>query len=210
MRVELIKANVKQKPMLANLLDDDSILENRIAADPTSGHLPYDLVTAIRDVYELAGIKVTDLARREAESSEYGACRLGIDGNSVVFRVAKKTPTKIGQFVTIWKRLTPEATITPFDISDGVAFIVVCVSDAMHRGQFVFDQKILLAKNVMSLSEKGGKRAIRVYPPWVKPTAKEAIRTQKWQLPYFFSIEQTGTADLRQVRKLFYTPGIKI
>ena len=55
----------------------------------------------------------------------------------------------------------------------------------------------------MAINGKGGKRAIRVYPPWVKPVSKEAVRTQQWQLRYFLSIEQSGSADSVQVRRLF-------
>ena len=77
------------------------------------------------------------------------------------------------------------------------------VFDATHRGQFVFDQKILASKGIMAINGKGGKRAIRVYPPWVKPVAKEAVRTQQWQLQYFLPLEQSGSADSVQVRRLF-------
>ncbi len=172
-------------------------------ADPASSYLPHDLLAALRDVYEPAGMAVTDAALRESESSEYGACRLGLDGRTIAFRVAKTTPTKIGQFVTIWKRPTLGDEIAPLDTSDGVAFVVVSVFDATHRGQFVFNQKILVAKGVMSYNGIGGKRAIRVYPPWTKPVVKEAIRTQQWQLQYFLPFEQGRTADSAQVRKLF-------
>ena len=172
-------------------------------ADPALGHLPNELVAAIQDVYKPAGMQLTDSALREAESAEYSASRFGLDGHSIVFRVAKTTPTKIGQFVTIWKRPRSGSTIAPLDVDDGVAFVVVSVSDATHRGQFVFDHKILASKGIMAINGKGGKRAIRVYPPWVKPAAKEAVRTQQWQLRYFLSLEQSGSADSVQVRRLF-------
>ena len=55
----------------------------------------------------------------------------------------------------------------------------------------------------MAINGKGGKRAIRVYPPWVKPVAKEAVRTQQWQLRYFLALEQSGHADSAKVRQLF-------
>jgi hypothetical protein len=171
--------------------------------DPTSGHLPYDLVASIRNVYEPAGLKVTKEAVREAESSEYGACRFGLNGHAIVFRIAKTTPTKIGQFVTIWKRPTTSGIIAPFDISDDVAFVIVSVSDAQHCGQFVFDQKTLVAKGIMSRGGKGGKRGIRVYPPWSEPLAKDAVRTQKWQLQYFLPFAQGRVADSVQVRRHF-------
>lgn len=171
--------------------------------NPASGKLPQELLYAIHNIYKPAGIKVTTTALRETESSEYEACRLCLNGQLIVFRVAKTTPTKIGQFVTIWKRPKPESEIAPIDNDDGVAFVIVSVSDATHCGQFVFDREILLSKNIMSRTGKGGKRAIRLYPPWFKPVAKAAISTQKWQLPYFFSIANDGTADIAVVRKLF-------
>ncbi|WP_371356102.1 MepB family protein [Pseudomonas chlororaphis] len=173
------------------------------AADPALGHLPNDLIAAIQDVYKPAGMQLTDAALREAESSEYGASRFGLDGHTIVFRVAKITPTKIGQFVTIWKRSTAGSPIAPLDVGDGVAFVVVSVSDATQCGQFVFDQKILVSKGIMAINGKGGKRAIRVYPPWAKPVAKEAVRTQQWQLRYFLPFEQSGNANSVKVRQLF-------
>ena len=173
------------------------------AAAPALGHIPSELIAAIQDVYKPAGMQLTDLPLREAESAEYGASRFGLDGHTIVFRVAKTTPTKIGQFVTIWKRPSSGSTIAPLDVDDGVAFVVVSVSDATHRGQFVFDHKILASKGIMAINGKGGKHAIRVYPPWVKPVAKEAVRAQQWQLRYFLSLEQSGSADSVQVRRLF-------
>ncbi len=170
--------------------------------NPASGHLPHDLLTAIRDAYEPAGLSVTTPAVREAESAEYGACRLALDGRTVVFRVAKTTPTKVGQFVTLWKRPTPDAEIAPLDSDDGVALVVVSVGDATHRGQFVFPQKTLVEKGVMSRAHKGGKRAIRVYPPWSQPVVPEAVRTQKWQLQYFLPLPLDGGAGAARVRQL--------
>lgn len=171
--------------------------------DPASGHLPQDLLAAIQDAYVPAGMTVTTQAVREEESAEYGACRLGLDGREVVFRVAKTTPTKIGQFVTLWKRPTPGAEIAPLDGEDGVAIVVVSVADATHRGQFVFPRKTLLDKGVMSRAQQGGKRAIRVYPPWSKPVVPEAIRTQKWQLQYFLSLPLEAGAGEARIRQLF-------
>ncbi|MNN18490.1 MepB protein [compost metagenome] len=121
------------------------------------GHIPNDLKAAIQDVYKPSGMQLTDQPFREAESAEYGASRFGLDGHTIVFRVAKTTPTKIGQFVTIWKRPTSGSTIAPLDVDDGVAFVVVSVFDATHRGQFVFDQKILASKGIMAINGKGGK-----------------------------------------------------
>jgi hypothetical protein len=173
------------------------------AAGSSPNHLPCELITAIEHVYKPAEMRLTAAPLRETESSEYGASRFGLDGHAVVFRVAKTTPSKVGQFVTIWKRPISGGVISPLDIADGVAFVVVSVCNATHRGQFVFDQKILVAQGIMSINGKGGKRAIRVYPPWVKPIAKAAVRTQQWQLRYFLPLEQSVSADAMRVRRLF-------
>jgi hypothetical protein len=162
-----------------------------------------DLITAIEHIYEPAGLTLTDNARREEDSVEYGACRFGLDGKVIVFRVAKTTPTKLGQFVTLWKRATPTREIAPLDSGDGIAFVVINVADETHRGQFVFDRQILAARSIMSIEGKGGKRAFRVYPPWSRPVAKQAIKTQEWQLRYFLALDQCGYADPVQVRRLF-------
>ncbi len=171
--------------------------------DPATGPLPHDLLLAIHAAYEPAGLTLTTAPDRERESEEYGACRFAIEGRAVVFRAAKTTPTKIGQFVTVWKRPKAGGEIAPLDSNDGIAFVIVSTADADHRGQFVFPCAALVSRGVMSRDGAGGKRGIRVYPPWSKPTVAEAIKTQKWQLPFFLRFDADGTADLAQVRKLF-------
>jgi hypothetical protein len=170
-------------------------------ADPASGKLPRDLIDAIRLVYEPAGMRVTQTPSREAESAEYGACRLALNGQSVVFRIAKTTPTKIGQFVTLWKRVSGKTA--PLDTTDDVAFVVVSVSDATHHGQFVFDRNTLITQGILSNAGKVGKMAFRLYAPWTKPIAKDAIKSQQWQVKYFLPISSHGTSDMAQVRKFF-------
>lgn len=58
----------------------------------------------------------------------------------------------------------------------------------------------------MSLGGQGGKRAIRLYPPWSEPVARDAIRTQRWQLRYFLPLAPGIGADPAQVRALFGMP----
>ena len=149
-------------------------------------HLPPELMTIIQDIYEPAGLQVTVSAKCENEGAGYGACRLGLNGFNVAFRIAKITPKKLGQFVTVWKRPTPNDPIIPLDTSDDLDFVIVSAIDGANRGQFIFDQKILVNQGIMSHRGKGGKLAFRVYPPWTKPEAKAAIKTQQWQLQYFF------------------------
>lgn len=167
------------------------------------GHLPNELISALQGVYASAELTLTTLPKRDAEGAEYGACSFHLNGRSIVFRTAKTTPTKIGQFVTLWKRSQPSSPIAPFDSSDNIDFVVVSVSDGIHRGQFVFNQKILIAKGILSQDTKGGKRAFRLYPPWTKPSSPQALKTQQWQLSYFFKISESGNTNLKEVLRLF-------
>jgi len=123
----------------------------------------------------------------EAESAEYGACRAELDGKRLVLRVAKTTPTKTGQFVTVWKRPHPDAEIAPLDDADPVDVVIIAVAndDGAQHGFFIFPRKVLLERGVMSRAGQGGKRALRVYPPWCAPESGQALRTQRWQGAWF-------------------------
>ncbi|MDE9497000.1 MepB family protein [Xenorhabdus bovienii] len=56
--------------------------------------------------------------------------RFGISGKTIVFRQAKTTPNKMGQFVTLWKRPTPDSEIMPFEQRDNIDFCMI----ATHSG----------------------------------------------------------------------------
>lgn len=58
------------------------------------------------------------------ESVEYGASSFTINNYFIEFRVAKSTPIKVGQFVTLWKRIN-NGSIQPYDILDRIDFFIV-------------------------------------------------------------------------------------
>ncbi|KHA77725.1 MepB family protein [Janthinobacterium lividum] len=136
----------------------------------------------------------------EAESAQYGACRAELHGKRVVLRVAKTTPTKIGQFVTVWKRPHPDAEIAPLDEADLVDVVIIAVTDddGARHGFFVFPRSVLLERGVMSCASQGGKRALRVYPPWCSPESAQAQRTQRWQSACF-----VAAGDQPRLEQLF-------
>ena len=70
----------------------------------------------------------------EKESIEYGAYIFELNGSFIRFRVSKITPTKIGQFVTLWKRIG-NGLIQPYDVSDSVDFFIVSARKDNHFGQ---------------------------------------------------------------------------
>ncbi len=137
----------------------------------------------------------------ESESAEYGACEFKLNNRFIKFRTAKITPTKLGQFVVIWKRIG-RGPIQPFDQSDKISFVIVCVQDKNYFGQFIFPQSEMLKQNIFSKNNTGGKRAIRVYPPWIKTESAQAKKTQTWQLEFFLDLLNVKKIDLDRAKKL--------
>ena len=82
---------------------------------------------------------------REKESSEYGAATFALKERKVRFCVAKITPTKVGQFVTLWKR-EDGGPIVPFDKSDRV--------DLYHLSKITFSFLVLLPTGHRLLSSQ--------------------------------------------------------
>lgn len=142
----------------------------------------------------------------EKESTEYGACSFKINELSIKFRVSKTTPTKIGQFVTVWKR-SIKGKIEPFDISDDIDFVIISSRKDTNFGQFIFPKSILLEKGIISTNDIEGKRGFRVYLPWDNPINKQAQNTQKWQLDYFLEILNDDELNLDRAKAL-YSPDI--
>lgn len=151
-------------------------------------------------IYKPCGYKATSPVA-ELESSDYQACDFKLGKISVKFRTAKITPTKVGQFVTLWKRIG-NGPIEPFDVADPVDLFIISVRDKTNCGQFIFSKTVLHKNGVLSQNKKGGKRAIRVYPPWVTTTSNQAKKTQAWQVPYFVAMSDRQPIDLNLVKKL--------
>jgi len=160
-----------------------------------------DLFIAKKNAYEPSGLVIENVVK-EAESEDYGAFDFEMNNQRIEFRVGKITPTKIGQFVTIWKRMGT-GPILPYDIADPFDLFVVSVRDKECFGQFVFPKSVLCEKGIISKEGKGGKRAIRLYPPWNKTDNRQAKNTQAWQLTYFFEIPLDASVNISNVQKLF-------
>ncbi|ANP52413.1 hypothetical protein J2Z21_008335 [Streptomyces griseochromogenes] len=161
-----------------------------------------DLLAAKTLAYDPSGFTCSPPVP-EPESAEYAACAFTLDGRSVRFRVAKTTPTKVGQFVTVWQR-SEEGPIRPFDVEDDVDLFVISSRDDDGFGQFVFPREVLCERGIVSRDGSGGKRGFRVYPPWVTTTNRQARGTQAWQVNHFLSLGQDGPADLARTRALYH------
>ncbi|MEM9337179.1 MAG: MepB family protein [Bacteroidota bacterium] len=150
-------------------------------------------------VYDKCALKISNF-RLEVESKEYDACQFQLNGHQVICRNAKITPKKVGQFVTFWKR-NGDGPIAPFEETDEIDFFVINVRTENDFGQFVFPKSVLIKNGILSTAKKEGKRAFRVYPSWDVAKNKQAERTQKWQLNYFYEIGQH--VDLKRVNELY-------
>ena len=170
----------------------------------TSTTIHHDLLAVKEIIYDPFNYECS-IPIKEAESSEYGAYTFEVNTLSVKFRVAKITPTKIGQFVTLWKRID-KGPIQPFDFTDPIDLFIISTRKDNRFGQFVFPKSVLCEQGIISTNNKEGKRAIRVYPPWDVTLSKQAQKTQKWQLDYFLEISNDKPIDIKLLKKLYKTP----
>jgi len=160
-----------------------------------------DLVLAKRFVYDKLDFSFSNF-KEESESEEYAACTFLLDNHLIKFRTSKITPTKVGQFVTLWKR--NEAGITcPHEDSDPFDLYVISVRKENKFGQFVFPKSALIKQGILSTSEKEGKRGFRVYPPWDITDNKQSEKTQKRQSEFFLEINDGNDLHLDRAKTLY-------
>lgn len=124
----------------------------------------------------------------DKESRDYTACSFSVNDKKVIFRASKITPTKTGQFVTIWKRGDSGDT-EPLQITDDFDCIIISSTTDLEHGWFVFPKRLLIEKEIVTTSHKTGKRGIRVYPVWDTPQSKLALATQRWQTAFFLHVK---------------------
>ncbi|MEK0316994.1 MepB family protein [Cohnella sp. 56] len=142
--------------------------------------------------------------REEVHNSAYGAGVFRLNARSVRFRVAKITPNKLGQFAAIWEK-DGHGNNAPFSQDTAADLLVIhTYDDERHYcGQFVFPKDVLAAQNVIRTVASDGKMALRVYPEWDKPVSKQAVSTQRWQLPYFVRLHDRDERQMQRLLELY-------
>jgi len=140
---------------------------------------------------------------KDPECEEYTGYTCTLASRVVIYRKAKITPKKIGQFVTVWKRNEAGIT-TPFNLTDTFDFYLILTEDQDQLGCFIFPKSALAAQGIISTPKRDGKRGFRVYPSWVTPTNKQALKTQQEQLPYFLSLHDWNQQTLALAQSIFH------
>ncbi|WP_416435406.1 MepB family protein [Priestia megaterium] len=160
----------------------------------------YNALTYVNENFYKPNHFVIKDIREEAQNSDYGAGIFQLNSKSVRFRVAKTTPNKVGQFVSLWEKDEHHKN-QAFSYEEATDLLVINTFTSTNRfGQFVFPKEVLLKQKILKTATTKGKMAIRVYPVWDKPTSKQAIKTQKWQLEYFV---ETNNLSHQKLIKLY-------
>ena len=160
----------------------------------------YELDLIYKYVFKVCNNELTNLDP-EQESQEYFAYTFNLNNQKVKFRIAKITPKKIGQFVSIWKR-DKNGITKPHELNDEFAYWIIAVRKEMKLGVFIFNKTILIEKKILASKTAPGKRGMRVYPTWDLTESKHAEKTQLWQSEYFVEISNENKIDIAKAKKL--------
>ncbi len=106
----------------------------------------------------------------------------------ICIRLSHTTPTKLGQFVTLYKRYAGK--IIPLNISD-IEYLIIVYTEPNLHGMFIMNQQMLLLQNIIShkqidINREYGKLSFRIYHPSCMLNSKQAITSQKWQQSTFY------------------------
>lgn len=123
--------------------------------NPVTTHLALhpELEFCSREVFLPLGLDCSEVVP-DPEAREYAGHTLRLGTKQVVFRVAKTTPTKAGQFVTLWQR-SVNGPIRPFGEAGRYGLFLVAARHDERRGLFIFSAEALEGAGVLSVA--GGK-----------------------------------------------------
>lgn len=158
-----------------------------------SSNYNVDIRFLVDHLFHPLGVSIADVKTMD-ESVDYDAHTFRANSHLVIFRKAKITPKKIGQFVTIWKRNLGKITV-PYDIKDDFSCLMILVEREAKVGIFIFPKSILHLHNIISDITSDGKRGFRVYPTWDLPTNKQALSSQIWQSVFFIDLSSAKIYD---------------
>lgn len=161
-------------------------------------HTFFSALGHIDDVLYKPNLLIVQSVQEEKQNAKYGAGIFQLSSKTIRFRVAKKTPTKIGQFVAFWEKDEMNQN-RPFLSADAPDLLVITTFENDHAfGQFIFPKDTLIQQNILRSGSSKGRMAIRVYPVWDYPTSQQAQQTQAWQLPYFVDMREMNPTSIQK------------
>ncbi|OUR93546.1 hypothetical protein A9Q84_18940 [Halobacteriovorax marinus] len=149
------------------------------------------------------------------ENSKYSALSFSLNKKKITYRQGKVTPDRPGAFLTLWQRPSSSSEINnkPIPLNfEQLDYLFIKVQGPSQRvGLFIFPVSLLIAKNIISKKDSKGKTGFRVFPPWSEDRGNKGMKvfsdsgkkTQRWQLPYFIEITESGSIDHSALNKLF-------
>lgn len=129
--------------------------------------------------------EVKDLTE-EKYNQDYEALTFSFKEETYQSRLAKKTPTKSGYFVTCWTK-DEDNYNRPYKIEEFADYLIVAVIDDELNGYFLFPRELLVEKGILASSKYQGKMAFRVYPKWCNQLNKTAGQTQSGNVNIFLN-----------------------
>lgn len=158
-----------------------------------------NLKIMLKDLYNQFGLEFSNF-EVEKESKAYLACQFQLNNQQIIFRQAKITPKKAGQFVTFWKRDHSGCTVS-YSLKDKFDYLIIQIRTKDQLGHLIFSKETLADKGIISTSNKAGKRGFRVYANWDQVSNNLARTTQKWQVCHFIILDES--TNLKRFRGMF-------
>lgn len=151
-------------------------------------------------IFKTCGIEITGLMEN-LESHKYSAHGFALNGIKAQFQLAKITPSKTGQFVTIWQR-DDKGITQPYKIDDNFTLYIIAVKDNNKQGVFIFPKAELYKHKILAGESSKGKRGIRVYASWDAALSKQAQKTKNWQTQFFIDLSSAVDIDITLAKNL--------
>lgn len=151
-------------------------------------------------IFKPSDLKIGTI-EKDHDNVDYCGVSIWFENFKMKFRMAKITPKKTGQFVTLWKKNFAHKN-EPYHLDDDFDYFIIATKEHQRFGFFFFPKQVLVKHSILSSDNKVGKMGFRVYPVWDNPTNKQAARTQQWQGKYFVDFADTDQHYLDKFKSI--------
>jgi hypothetical protein len=182
-----------------------------------------ELLVVLQNNFTPLGYKLpnADELIPHSQNAQYHGFAFTINHKRIIYRKAKVTPDRPGAFLALWKRPADGSNSKPIPFTNEFDYLLVAVaSDGLttinnqlaniQSGLFLFPVELLVKKGIVTGTNRKGKTAFRVFPPWSESRAlkgtgtfsNSAKVTQRWQCDYFLQQDQNKLIDLSKLNKI--------